>query len=75
MFTPHSHQSADKVDRALESSARGMRALWISLAVLGVTAITQAVIVAWSGSVALLGDTMHNAVDALTAIPLGIALS
>jgi cation diffusion facilitator family transporter len=29
--------------------------------------------VALSGSVALLGDTIHNAADALTAIPLGIA--
>ena len=26
-----------------------------------------------SGSVALLGDTLHNAADALTAVPLGIA--
>jgi cation diffusion facilitator family transporter len=31
------------------------------------------VIVAFSGSVALLGDTIHNAADALTAVPLGIA--
>ncbi len=70
---PHSHETADKVDPALESSARGMRALWISLAVLGVTAAAQAVIVVLTGSVALLGDTVHNAADALTAIPLGIA--
>ncbi|SCF90628.1 cation diffusion facilitator family transporter [Streptomyces sp. Ncost-T10-10d] len=70
---PHSHESADKVDRALESSAQGMRALWISLAVLGVTAVTQAVVVVLSGSVALLGDTVHNAADALTALPLGVA--
>ena len=73
LFTPHSHESADKLDRALESSARGMRALWVSLAVLGVTAIAQAVVVVLSGSVALLGDTVHNAADALTAVPLGIA--
>jgi cation diffusion facilitator family transporter len=33
----------------------------------------QAVIVALSGSVALLGDTIHNAADALTAVPLGVA--
>ncbi|WP_329812718.1 cation transporter, partial [Streptomyces sp. GSL17-113] len=33
----------------------------------------QAVIVVLSGSVALLGDTIHNAADALTAVPLGIA--
>ena len=29
--------------------------------------------VAFSGSVALLGDTLHNFADALTAVPLGIA--
>ncbi|WP_344978879.1 cation diffusion facilitator family transporter [Streptosporangium fragile] len=57
----------------MEASAEGMRALWISLAVLGVTAVVQAAVVAASGSVALLGDTMHNAADALTAVPLGIA--
>ncbi|MEV0641445.1 cation diffusion facilitator family transporter [Streptomyces sp. NPDC050619] len=73
LLTPHSHESADKLDSALESSARGMRALWISLAVLGATALAQAVVVAVSGSVALLGDTVHNTADALTAVPLGIA--
>ncbi|WP_405919080.1 cation diffusion facilitator family transporter [Streptomyces longwoodensis] len=73
LLTPHSHETADKVDPALESSARGMRALWVSLAVLGVTALAQAAVVAVSGSVALLGDTVHNAADALTAVPLGIA--
>ncbi|MGQ4332320.1 cation diffusion facilitator family transporter [Streptomyces hayashii] len=72
-LTPHSHESADKLDPALESSARGMRALWVSLAVLGATAAVQAVVVVLSGSVALLGDTVHNAADALTAVPLGIA--
>ncbi|MFI1044820.1 cation diffusion facilitator family transporter [Streptomyces griseoruber] len=73
LLTPHSHESADKLDPALESSARGMRALWVSLAVLGVTALVQAAVVVVSGSVALLGDTVHNAADALTAVPLGIA--
>ncbi|MEU0969262.1 cation diffusion facilitator family transporter [Streptomyces sp. NPDC005917] len=73
LLTPHSHETADKLDPALEASARGMRALWVSLAVLGVTALAQAVVVVLSGSVALLGDTVHNAADALTAVPLGIA--
>lgn len=72
-FRPHSHEAADKVDAAMESSAEGMRALWISLAGLGVTTLIQALVVALSGSVALLGDTLHNAADALTAVPLGIA--
>ncbi|WP_285707641.1 cation diffusion facilitator family transporter [Microtetraspora sp. NBRC 16547] len=70
---PHSHDTADKTDAALESSGRGMRALAVSFAVLMVTAAAQAVIVAFSGSVALLGDTLHNVADALTAVPLGIA--
>ncbi|MFD8810801.1 cation diffusion facilitator family transporter, partial [Streptomyces sp. NPDC059627] len=73
LLKPHSHETADKLDPALESSARGMRALWVSLAVLGATAAVQAVVVVLSGSVALLGDTVHNAADALTAVPLGIA--
>ena len=57
----------------MEASAEGIRALWISLAVLGATAAIQAVVVGVSGSVALLGDTLHNAADALTAVPLAIA--
>ncbi len=57
----------------MEASAQGMRALWISLAVLVATAAIQAVVVAFSGSVALLGDTLHNAADALTAVPLAVA--
>jgi cation diffusion facilitator family transporter len=70
---PHSHEAADKVDTAMEASAEGMRVLWISLGVLGATALIQAVVAALSGSVALLGDTLHNAADALTAVPLGVA--
>jgi cation diffusion facilitator family transporter len=73
LVTPHSHDSADRVDQALESSRDGLRALWISLAVLGVTAAVQALIYVVSGSVALLGDALHNVADALTAVPLGIA--
>jgi Co/Zn/Cd efflux system component len=57
VVTPHSHDSADKVDSAMETSREGIRALWISLAVLGATAIMQAIVVVCSGSVALLGDT------------------
>jgi cation diffusion facilitator family transporter len=73
VLRPHAHEAADKVNAAMEASAEGMRALWISLAVLGGTALLQAAVVAVSGSVALLGDTLHNAADALTAVPLGIA--
>ena len=70
---PHSHEAADKVDAAMEASDEGMHALWLSLAALAVTAVLQAAVVAVSGSVALLGDTLHNAADALTALPLAVA--
>ncbi|MGH3301349.1 MAG: hypothetical protein ACRDOK_06580 [Streptosporangiaceae bacterium] len=70
---PHAHEPAAKVDAAMETSAAGLRALWISLAGLGCTAALQAAIAALSGSIALLGDTLHNAADALTALPLGAA--
>ncbi|GIE89581.1 cation diffusion facilitator family transporter [Actinoplanes regularis] len=73
LLTPHSHHGADKVDAVLESSRAGMRALWISLFVLGGMALVQAVIVYLSGSVALLGDALHNVADTLTAVPLAIA--
>jgi len=61
------------VDSALEASDRGIRTLLLSLAVLATTAAGQAVVAALSGSVALLGDTLHNVADALTALPLGLA--
>jgi cation diffusion facilitator family transporter len=70
---PHSHDAADKVDAELEASLDGIRTLWVSLAILGATAALQALVVLWSGSVALLGDTLHNVADALTAVPLGLA--
>lgn len=69
----HSHDSAEQVDEAMEANAAGRRALWISLAVLALTAGVQAAIVSFTGSVALLGDTLHNVADALTAVPLLIA--
>jgi cation diffusion facilitator family transporter len=69
----HSHDAADSVDSALESSAQGIRAVKISLVALGVTAVLQLLVVGVSGSVALLADTVHNFSDALTAVPLWIA--
>jgi cation diffusion facilitator family transporter len=73
VFSPHSHDAAESIDTALTTSAEGIRALKVSLAALAVTAAFQVVIVAATGSVALLGDTVHNFADALTAVPLGIA--
>src|SRR5215212_9141415 len=69
----HSHDASDQIDDALEANAAGRRALLISLVGLGLTAALQAVVVALSGSVALLGDTLHNLADALTAVPLLLA--
>jgi cation diffusion facilitator family transporter len=75
LVAPHSHDAVDSVDQALETSARGMRALVVSLVVLGTTAALQALVVVWTGSIALLGDTLHNVADALTAVPLALAFT
>lgn len=68
----HSHGEA-RIDATLEGSDRGIHALKVSLIGLGATALFQVAIVAISGSVALLADTIHNFSDALTAVPLWIA--
>lgn len=73
LLTPHSHDSADRVDNALEASKRGMRTLVWSFVALFVTALAQLAVVLVSDSVALLGDTVHNFADALTAVPIGVA--
>jgi cation diffusion facilitator family transporter len=66
----HSH---GLVDESIKRSREGLRAVGLSLAILGLTAAAQAVVFAVSGSVALLADLIHNGGDALTAVPLGIA--
>jgi cation diffusion facilitator family transporter len=71
----HSHDYADRVDDELTDSATGIRAVKISLIALAATAIVQLVIVAFSGSVSLLADSVHNLSDALTAVPLWIAFA
>lgn len=73
LFRPHSHDATDSVDDALEGSQEGIRAVKISLVVLGLTALAQGALVVVTGSVALLADTIHNFSDALTAVPLWIA--
>ena len=73
IFAPHSHDAADSLDTALESSKRGIRAVKISFTVLLVTSLLQLAVIIVSGSVALLADTIHNFSDALTAVPLFIA--
>src|SRR3954467_12970730 len=66
----HSH---GLIHESIKRSREGIRAVLISLAVLGVAAVAQTLIFALSGSVALLADLIHNFGDALTAVPLGIA--
>ncbi len=68
----HSH---GLVDDTIKRSRAGMRAVSLSLLVLAITAAAQVVVFAASGSVALLADLIHNAGDALTAAPLGIAFA
>jgi cation diffusion facilitator family transporter len=66
----HSH---GLVDPSIKRSRAGVRTVLISLGVLGLAAVAQAVVFVLSGSVALLADLIHNFGDALTAVPLGIA--
>jgi cation diffusion facilitator family transporter len=75
---PHRHHaesghSHGLVDRSIVRSRDGVRTVAISLAVLGVAAAAQAVVLASTNSVALLADLIHNFGDALTAVPLGVA--
>jgi cation diffusion facilitator family transporter len=75
LLRPHEHgHYATALDPAM-SNARGIWAVKVSLVVLLLTAVFQLFIVAISGSVALLADTIHNFSDALTAIPLWIAFT
>jgi cation diffusion facilitator family transporter len=68
----HSH---GLVHDSIKRSRAGLRAVALALAILAVAAAAQAVVYVASGSVALLADLIHNAGDALTAIPLAIAFA
>jgi cation diffusion facilitator family transporter len=80
---PHEHAAAAHahghghshglIHPSIRRSRAGMRAVGLALLVLGVTAAAQTVVFAVSGSIALLADLIHNAGDAATAIPIGIA--
>jgi len=76
--TEHAHghghgHSHGLVDASIKRSRDGLRVVGASLAVLTVTALAQAAIYLATDSVALLADLIHNAGDALTAIPLAVA--
>ena len=68
----HSH---GLIHDSIKRSRQGVRAVSLSLAVLGLTAIAQTLVFIASGSIALLADLIHNFGDALTAVPLGIAFA
>lgn len=68
----HSH---GLVHDSIKRSRAGVRAVLLSLGVLGAAAVVQTAVFVLSGSVALLADLVHNFGDALTAVPLGIAFT
>ena len=76
----HSHHDTHNhthgtIDPALLTTQRGIWAVKWSLIGLAATAVLQVVIVFFSGSVALLADTIHNFGDATTALPLWLAFT
>lgn len=68
----HGHRHG-LVEPSIKRSKEGLRVVLVSLGLLAMTAGIQAGIYVATGSVALLADLIHNAGDALTAVPLGAA--
>ena len=66
----HSH---GVIDATIATTAKGIWAIKWSFVMLVVTGLIQVAVVALSGSVALLADTIHNFADATTALPLWLA--
>lgn len=70
----HSHSRGELAsDQAFLDNEESIRTVWLALAALTVTSTLQIVIVVWSGSIALLADTVHNIGDGLNSIPLLVA--
>jgi divalent metal cation (Fe/Co/Zn/Cd) transporter len=63
----------DALSQYLLTSESGIMATEWSVIVLTLTAVIQFVVVSLSGSMALLGDSIHNFSDALSALPLWLA--
>jgi len=61
------------IDPTIATTTRGIWAIKWSFIILALTSAFQLTIVFWSGSVALLADTIHNIGDSVTAVPLWIA--
>jgi cation diffusion facilitator family transporter len=72
-FHGHGEAQDDRGGDPALATNEGIRTVWLALAALGFTTIIQIAIVAFSGSVALLADTVHNIGDTLNSIPLLIA--
>ena len=70
--SPHGHTHG-VIDANIATTKRGIWAIKWSFVILAITAVFQIAVVAISGSIALLADTIHNVADATTAIPLWIA--
>ncbi len=82
MTDDHDHEPTDghdhghahgRIDPSILRSHEGVKTVAVSLGVLAITAVAQLGVFLLSGSVALLADLIHNAGDALTALPLGAA--
>jgi cation diffusion facilitator family transporter len=72
----HRHEhSHGLVDPSIRRSREGIRAVLLSLLVLGLAAAAQTLIYLATSSVALLADLIHNFGDAATAIPLAAAFA
>ena len=69
----HEHEVQDLSGDPAFGTREGIRTIWIALGALALTTVLQIFIVAISGSVALLADTVHNFGDMLNSIPLLIA--
>jgi cation diffusion facilitator family transporter len=83
---PHTHEDHHRegdgqghthglLDPSIKRSREGIRAVLLSLLVLGAAAAAQTLIFVMTSSVALLADLIHNYGDAATAIPLGAAFA
>jgi divalent metal cation (Fe/Co/Zn/Cd) transporter len=79
---PHAHgharghgHSHGLIDPTITRSRAGIKAVALSLLVLGLAAVAQTVIFALTSSVALLADLIHNFGDAATAFPLAAAFA
>lgn len=69
------HEAAERHRLGEYRIARGIYATRVSIYILVVTALLQVVVVYLGRSVGLLADTLHNAADALTALPLWFAFA